>query len=126
MIDRPLSRINPSDLDNLMTSLEVEFVRLSECLVSPGWRLALAGSDDAAGIHYNLAGTGRMIIGGGPPIDLRPHTLIIVPKRQPFVIEGPVCPRTGSRWTTVDGSFRNFTPGTLRKFVVGDGAPQIM
>ena len=31
---KPLARISPSDLDNLMSTLEVEFVKLSECVVS--------------------------------------------------------------------------------------------
>jgi AraC-like DNA-binding protein len=125
VIDRLPSRINPTDLDRLMTSLEVEFVKLSECLVSPGWRLSFPVSD-AVGIHYNLAGMGRMIIGSDPPIDLRPHTLIIVPKGQSFVIEGPASSRASSRWTTVDAKLQNFTPGVLRKFIAGDGLPQIM
>src|SRR5690242_17074747 len=33
---QPLARISPSALDNLLTTLEVEFVKLSECVVSPG------------------------------------------------------------------------------------------
>src|SRR3546814_1612770 len=42
---KPLARISPSDLDNLMSTLEVEFVNLSECVVSPGWRLTMAATN---------------------------------------------------------------------------------
>src|SRR3546814_5500525 len=42
---------------------------------------------NAPGIHYDLIGMGRMIIGNHPPIDLRPHTLIIVPAGQSFCID---------------------------------------
>ena len=45
MNGQPLHRISRSDLENLMTTLEVSFVKLTECLVSPGWRLALGGID---------------------------------------------------------------------------------
>lgn len=44
MTHQPIVRISDSDLDNLMNRLEVHFVKLAECLVSSGWRLAL-GSD---------------------------------------------------------------------------------
>jgi hypothetical protein len=37
-----------------------------------------------------------MIIGNQPPIDLRPHTLVIVPQGQPFVIEGLPSPQVDS------------------------------
>jgi hypothetical protein len=35
-LNYPILRISASDLDKLMTTLEVSFVTLSECLVSPG------------------------------------------------------------------------------------------
>ena len=79
---QPILRISRTDLDNLMSTLEVSFVKLAECLVSPGWRLVLSQTD-APGIHYCLSGTGRMVIGDHPPIDLVPHTLIIAPRGLP-------------------------------------------
>ena len=74
----PSLRISPADLDSLMSSLDVKFVALSECLVSAGHRLELGGAP-APGIHYNLVGTGKIYIGRNAPINLAPHTLIIVP-----------------------------------------------
>jgi AraC-like DNA-binding protein len=125
MTSQRISRISRSNLDSLITALQVSFVKLTECLVSPGWRLALAASD-VPGIHYNLGGVGRLIIGGQPPIELLPHTLVIVPREQPIVIEGTSGQRPVSRWRTVEGQWRKTSPGTLRRFVAGDGEPQIM
>src|SRR6476646_26353 len=51
--DRPNLALPRSDLDVLMTTLDVDVIGLIECLVSPGWRLSF-GSADAPAIHYNL------------------------------------------------------------------------
>jgi hypothetical protein len=75
---QPLARISPFDLDNLMMTLEVEFVKLAECVVSPGSRLTMAATN-APGIHYDLMGMGRMIVGNHPAIDLQPRS----PRRTP-------------------------------------------
>src|SRR3954447_8086075 len=86
MAAEPIARISPVDLEPLIASLEVRFVALSECLVSCGYCLSL-GVHDQTGIHYNLRGRGTAFIGDGPPIELAPHTLIIVPPHSPFRIE---------------------------------------
>ena len=75
-----------AELDRLIDTLMVKFVGLSECLVGEGYRLDLGGVD-APGIHYNLVGTGRMIVGDGDSIELRPHTMVVVPANSPFRIE---------------------------------------
>lgn len=90
MAKRPMPAISLSRLDSLMRALEVAFVRLVECVVSPGWRLSLAAAE-LTGIHYNLKGKGRIIIGEGPPLALEPHTLAIIPPRRPFIIEDRHC-----------------------------------
>src|ERR1700754_2422766 len=84
----PLRRMSPAQLDGLLSSLSVEFVRLTECVVSPGWRLNLGGSA-APGIHYNLTGRGRVVMEGHPPFELYPHTLFITPPNQYFFVEVP-------------------------------------
>jgi AraC family transcriptional activator of mtrCDE len=117
--------MSPSDLDSLMSTLDVSFVKLTECLVSPGWRLVLAGTN-AAGIHYNLRGTGRLIVADHPPIDLIPHTLIIVPPEQTFRIEAPIDEHPTEELRTVESHSQHFAPGVLRKFVAGEGEPQII
>ncbi|HEY4367521.1 MAG TPA: AraC family transcriptional regulator [Steroidobacteraceae bacterium] len=121
---QPIIRISRADLDTLLTALEVGFVKLSECLVSPGWQLELPGTD-APGIHYNLGGIGRMIVADQPPIDLHPHTLAIVPARHPFRIEVPD-QATATALKAVDGRQREFSPETVTRYVAGDGEPKIM
>ena len=122
---KPLARISPSDLDNLMMTLEVEFVKLSECVVSPGWRLTMAATN-APSIHYDLIGMGRMIIGNHPPIDLQPHTLIIVPAGRSFCIEVAVDKRHPATLTITEENARTFAPGALRRFAAGSGEPEVM
>ena len=83
---RPIAPVAAADLDRLLETLMVRFVLLAECLVGEGYRLDI-GHVDAPGIHYNLAGTGRLTIADGEPIELKPHTLIVVPPGSPFRIE---------------------------------------
>jgi len=124
-VDQPLLRVSPRDLDILLSTLDVRFVALAECLVSAGFRLEMRGVD-APGIHYNIAGTGRIFIGDDPPIDLRPHTLIVVPAKCPFRIEVR-SPRTGfSSLTHVDGERHARLEGSVRRYVAGDGDPEIV
>src|SRR5216110_416096 len=61
MSDSPNLVLPRSALDVLMATLNVDVIGLIECLVSPGWRLSF-GSADAPAIHYNLSGTGRMVV----------------------------------------------------------------
>ncbi len=84
MPDHPTSRI--SDWDSLMTTLDVNFVRLAECYVSPGWKLAFPPVE-LTGLHYNISGYGQMIVGDEPPVALSPDTLIVVPPRKPIRFE---------------------------------------
>src|SRR4051812_42761420 len=121
----PLVRISPSDLDNLMTTLEVHFVKLSECLVSKGWRLELGGTD-APGIHYNLSGVGTLIIGDQPPIHIVPHTLVIIPPRQQFRIEVAHDDSSAAGLMTVEGRWQTVAPGALRRFVAGGDDPYVI
>lgn len=120
-----LGSLSPSDLDSLMRTLEVTFVKLAECLVSPGWRLALPGTE-APGIHYNLEGSGTVIVGEEPPIPLVPHTLIVVPRGRSFSIEVANAQRPGAPLATVDGHWHAHAPGTLRRFVAGAGEPRAL
>jgi len=122
---KPILRISPSDLDKLMSTLDVSFIKLAECLVSPGWRLLLAASD-APGMHYVVAGSGQLFISDQAPIALVPHTLIIIPPQHSFRIEVPGVHCAGAGLTTVDGRGRSFAPDELRKFIAGEGAPQLI
>jgi AraC family transcriptional activator of mtrCDE len=86
MPEQPLARPSAAELNRLLATLEVRVVRLTECLVSRGWRLDVTGPD-APGIHYNLMGRGWLVFEGQAPIALRPHTLIIVPPNLSFGLE---------------------------------------
>jgi len=83
---KPIFCISQTDLDRLMSTLEVNAVALSECLVSGGGRLEM-GAASFTGLHYNIKGTGKMFIPGFPPIELKPHALIILPANTPFRVE---------------------------------------
>jgi AraC family transcriptional activator of mtrCDE len=84
--NQPLARPSTVELNRLLATLEVKVVRLTECLVSRGWRLEVTGPD-APGIHYNLMGKGWLVFENQAPIALRPHTLIIVPPGLSFALE---------------------------------------
>ena len=117
-------RIAAPDLDRLKTTLEVDLIRLAECLVSPGWRLSL-GPADIAAIHYNLTGVGRMITDKWPPIPLSPHTLAILPSRTAFRIE--VDHDCGTALRTVESKqFPPFEPGKVRRVVAGNRDPRVI
>jgi AraC family transcriptional regulator, activator of mtrCDE len=120
----PTTRIPTPDLDRLITTLQVDFVRLAECLVSPGWRLSLGRADTPA-IHYNLAGTGRMVTDEWPPVRLSPHTLAILPPHTAFRIE--VDHAGGSVLRTVESrQLPPFEPGKIRRVVAGNSDPRII
>lgn len=123
MNERPVSRIPPKALESLLATLDVNFVGLSECLVSKGYSLELGGVD-APGIHYNIVGTGRAVIGDREPVPLTPHTLIVLPPNSPFRIEVE-----GSNGFTdlhwIKGEPRTPLSGTMRR-VAGDGDPSLM
>jgi AraC family transcriptional activator of mtrCDE len=121
----PLVPIAAAELDRLLDTLMVEFVRLSECLVGEGYRLELGGID-APGLHYNLSGTGRMVVGSGEPIPLQPHTLVVLPARTLFRIEVPSRRGSGTTWKTVDGRSMPSAPGAVRRYVANDGEPVVV
>lgn len=125
MTTGPAVRIAPHDLDRLLSSLEVKVVSLTECLVSDGYCLDMGGID-APGIHYNLSGTGRLVVNGCDPVDLKPHTLVIVPPNSPFRIEAEGYHRGQQNLRTVDGRMAAVSRDTIRYVKAGDGVPDVM
>jgi len=120
-----MARISGAQLDGLLSVLSVDFVRLTECLVSPGWRLNLGGTS-APGIHYNLSGHGQMVLEGHPPIELLPHTLVITPPNQYFHVEVPPVDPESRVFNEVEGRWKPFPTGAIRRFVAGEDDPQLM
>jgi len=88
MTNDSVNNLSVRDLEILIGNLDVQFVWLSHCLVSTGYRLDMGGID-YPGIHYNIHGKGRLVVRGRHLVDLEPHTLIIVPPNSPFTIEVP-------------------------------------
>src|SRR5690349_13907411 len=124
MSDRPNLVLPRSDLDVLMATLDVEVIGLIECLVSPGWRLSFE-SADAPAIHYNLSGTGRMVVGGFAAFPLVPHTLVITPPKKPFHIE--VDDRTTAKTVNVvEAQWDPRFGERIQRFVAGDVDPMVM
>ncbi|ANN80165.1 AraC family transcriptional regulator [Bordetella flabilis] len=121
----PITRMSAADLDGLLSTLTVDFVRLTECLVSPGWRINLGGTS-APGIHYNLSGRGRMVLEGHPAIELSPHTLVITPPNQYFHIAVPPEDPESGVYQEVEGRWKPFPPGAIRRFVAGEDGPHLM
>ena len=123
---QPKTNLTPAALDTLMSGLEVEFVRLMECLISPGWRLSMAGAGDVPGIHYCLAGNGRLLVGDDPPVAFTPHTLAILPTGRPFKIEARVDDSPGSLLGSVESRTYPVAPGDVRRYVAGEPPPEIV
>lgn len=109
----------------MLGTLEVNFVALSECLVSRGFSLELEGVKNAPGTHYNIVGTGRAVIGNRAPLPLRRHTLIVVPPNSPFRIEVE-----GSDGFTglhsVKAQPRTAWSDNIRRVSAGDGDASLM
>jgi AraC family transcriptional activator of mtrCDE len=118
VIEQPFVRLSSSDLDALLSALEVRFVALTECVVSPGYRLDLLGFD-APGLHYALAGRGTMLIEGEPPIRLAPHTLVVVPPHSAFHLEGTS--GAAAPLKIVDARLQDDPRAPIRRFVAGNG-----
>jgi AraC family transcriptional activator of mtrCDE len=125
VVKHPMQPIPASQLDSLIAALDVNFVRLAECVVSTGWRLSVAATD-LPGIHYNLAGMGRLIVGEGSPIPLAPHTLIIIPPGRSFRIEVAAGDGVSGALRTVESRWYEIAPDELRRFVAGDGEHEII
>lgn len=118
------STLSTADLESLIAALEVEFVKLVECLVSPGWRMNMAATD-LPGIHYNIAGMGRLTVGNTLPITLTPHTLVILPPNTTFNIEAAGPEAYGTLGAAESQSFK-FPPDAVRRLVAGDRQPEIV
>ncbi|HEY4370225.1 MAG TPA: AraC family transcriptional regulator [Steroidobacteraceae bacterium] len=108
-----------------MSTLDGRFVALSECLVAKGHRLEM-GAAAVPGIHYNLTGDGTMYVGDNPPIVLAPHTLIVVPPNVPFRIEVAVADSESPTLKTVDGRVHTISTEGIKRFIAGEGAPDLI
>ena len=123
MVGEPFWRISRQDLDKLMTTLDITFVRLSECALAAGAHLAVARAE-ASTIHYCLRGAGFILLDDETPIRLTPHTLVIVPPGRAMTVaatEHATAPRNTSKYNN-----GGFTPGASQRHTVGDGEPALV
>jgi AraC family transcriptional activator of mtrCDE len=121
----PASRIPAHQLDRLLSTLDVNFVRLTECLVSPGWRLSFPPHELPA-VHYTLQGSGRFAVGQAFVVDIEPHSLIIVPPGRAYRIDSMVehspvgtLEYDRSKWPIVP-------PGEVRRITAGEDEPKTL
>jgi AraC family transcriptional activator of mtrCDE len=112
-------KVSPKDLGILISTLEVHFVWLSHCLVSPGFRLEMGGNA-CPGIHYNIQGKGRLLVTGQEAIDLEPHTLVVVPANSPFRIEVPGEEQPNEELETVKGGDVMSKKKGIYQFIAGN------
>jgi AraC family transcriptional activator of mtrCDE len=114
-------RLSPSNLNELITLLDIQVLGLSECLVSQGFMLELDGHD-APGIHYILSGVGRLHIAGAETVLLKPHTLLIVPPRHSLKLEVPAN-QAGIAPTVVPGREHKQVVDSINRFRAGNAEP---
>ena len=119
MTNDSTSNLSVRDLEILIGNLDVQFVWLSHCLVSRGYRLDLGGID-FPGIHYNIHGNGRLVVRGRHSVDLEPHTLVIVPPNSPFTIEVPGDRQRPEDLQTVSAMDVVEKKNEIYQFVAGD------
>jgi AraC family transcriptional activator of mtrCDE len=115
-----------SILEILISTLDVNVVRLIECLVSPGWRLSFPAAHLPA-IHYNLSGRGHVFVGDAPAIPIFPHTLVIAPPHQPFRIEAAGDGGAASCLKILERPWQaDDTAATVHRYRAGEAEPEVM
>lgn len=121
--------ISRSELDSLIENLSVNIVQLAECLVSPGWKLIIQ-VPSSPGIHYNLSGFGQLVTRDHQRIQLRPHTLVVLPAGHALHLEAPsdICSdhEIGPGYFIKEDQLQSFAPTELRRYVAGDAEPRLM
>ena len=123
MAGEPFWRISRQDLDKLMTTLDVTFVRLSECALAAAAHLAVARTN-ASTIYCCLRGAGVILLDDETPIRLTPHTLVIVPPGRAMTVaatEHATAPRNAGKYNN-----GGFTPGASQRHPVGDTEPALV
>ena len=121
MAGEPFRRISRQDLDKLMTTLDVTFVRLSECALAAAAHLSVARTN-ASTIHCCLRGAGVILLDDETPIRLTPHTLVIVPPGRAMTVaatEHATAPRNAGKYN--NGGFT-----ASQRHTVGDGEPALV
>lgn len=77
-------------LNRLVSTMDVQVITLSECVVGPGFALDL-NERNAPSFYYIREGHGLLYMPHERPAEIRPQMLIIVPPKCPFRFE-PTAP----------------------------------
>ena len=100
-------------------------MRLSECLVSPGWRLSFP-PNELTGVHYTLEGSGRFAIGETFSVDIEPHSMIIVPPGRTYRIDSMVEHRPLGTLEYDSSKWRLVPRGEVRRIIAGEVEPKTL
>ncbi|MFA5956307.1 helix-turn-helix domain-containing protein [Hyphomicrobium sp.] len=119
--ERPKLPVSTRDIDQLMIGLEVQMGGLAHCIINPGWRLAFTAGQKTA-IHYVVRGHGTMTVAEFPPIELAPHSMVIVPSMLPVRVE--ITRPVPSNTKCFDVS--QLEQGKIDEIVAGSGGPELI
>jgi AraC family transcriptional activator of mtrCDE len=101
-----------SDMDRLLSGLEVDFQQLTICHVTTGQSLSHSAENGTA-VHYTLSGSGKMRVGSAPTLTLAPHTLVITPQGKSQALEATA---TCQELVCFQGLFRASYGGSVSLF----------
>jgi AraC-like DNA-binding protein len=121
--DSPIFRGQRPELETLIAKLDVDFICLAECWVSPGWSLSFP-SLPAPAIHYVLMGDGLISLDKGPDLDLGFGSLVVVPPRTQFRVQVRSQRPEGIRNLEADVDWE-MSSSTFQRFVAGEGEPRL-
>lgn len=73
-------------LGNLLAVLDIGVTQFTVCDVRDGWGMGF-DSCDTASLHYCLTGAGTLAVRGLPPIELEPHSFVLLPPGVAYRLE---------------------------------------
>jgi AraC-like DNA-binding protein len=73
-------------LDHLLAVLDVGVTHFTACDIRDGWGMCF-DSRKTASLHYCLAGVGTLAVPGVPPIELQPHSFVVLPPEVAYRLE---------------------------------------
>jgi AraC family transcriptional activator of mtrCDE len=73
-------------LDHLLAVLDIGLAHFTVCDIRDGWGMRFE-SCKTASLHYCLAGVGTLAAPGVPPIQLEPHSFVLLPPGRTYHIE---------------------------------------
>lgn len=73
-------------LDHLLAVLDIGVTHFTVCDIRNGWGMRF-DSCETASLHYCLEGVGILAVHGGPPIELEPHSFVLLPPGVAYHLE---------------------------------------